>query len=113
MVLWASEQKVVDVDKYVKKLDGFYWIEQNCQNLGILRFAEIDTSFLYKVNLIKYTSRMTDWQLKKRKNKWKEWQDMDLSSIIGMLKMLINAPLKMLQSIDVFELFDWDGINFD
>ena len=50
MVLSASEQKVVDVDKYVKKLDGFYWIEQNCQNLGILRFAEIDTSFLYNVN---------------------------------------------------------------
>lgn len=38
---------------------------------------------------------------------------MDLSSIIEMLKMLINAPLKILQSIDVFELFDWDGINFD
>ena len=49
-----------DIDKYVKKLNGFYRIERNCQNLGILRFGEIDTSFLYKVNLIKYTSRMTD-----------------------------------------------------
>ena len=38
---------------------------------------------------------------------------MNLSSIVEMLKMLINAPLKMLQSIDVFELFDWYGINFD
>ena len=42
-----------DIDKYVKKLDGFYWIEQNCQNLGILMFVEIDTSFFYNVNLIK------------------------------------------------------------
>lgn len=38
---------------------------------------------------------------------------MNLSSIVEMLKMLINAPLKMLQSIDVFKLFDWNGINFD
>ena len=42
-----------DIDKYVKKLNGFYRIERNCQNLGILRFGEIDTSFLYNVNLIK------------------------------------------------------------
>lgn len=32
---------------------------------------------------------------------------MDLSSIIEMLKMLINAPLKMLQSIDRLGLFNW------
>lgn len=40
---------------------------------------------------------------------------MDLSSIIGMLKMLINAPLKMLHSIDTngLNIFNWDGISFD
>lgn len=35
---------------------------------------------------------------------------MDLSS---MIKMLIDAPLKILQSMDVFGLFDWDGISFE
>ena len=66
MILWVLElrkSQVFDIDKYVKILNGFYRIERNCQNLGILRFGEIDTSFLYKVNLIKYTSRMTDWQM--------------------------------------------------
>ena len=42
-----------DIDKYVKKVNGFYRIERNCQNLGILMFVEIDTSFFYNVNLIK------------------------------------------------------------
>ena len=45
--------QVFDIDKYVKKLNGFYRIERNCQNLGILRFGEIDTSFFNNVNLIK------------------------------------------------------------
>ncbi len=38
---------------------------------------------------------------------------MDLSSIVKMLMTLINAPLKMLQSIDRLGLFDWSGISFD
>ena len=56
MILWVLElrkSQVFDIDKYVKILNGFYRIERNCQNLGILRFGEIDTSFLYNVNLIK------------------------------------------------------------
>lgn len=38
---------------------------------------------------------------------------MDLSSIVEMLIKLINAPLKMLHSIDSLGLFDWSGISFD
>ena len=56
MILWVLElrkSQVFDIDKYVKILNGFYRIERNCQNLGILRFGEIDTSFFNNVNLIK------------------------------------------------------------
>lgn len=38
---------------------------------------------------------------------------MDLNSMVKMLMTLINAPLKMLHSIDRLGLFDWSGISFD
>ena len=40
---------------------------------------------------------------------------MNMSSIVEMLKMLINAPMKLLHSIDTngLNIFNWDGISFD